>query len=33
VKESIARAIAGKPAAAEATAQRNTAHHPFAAKT
>ena len=33
VKESIARAIAGKPTAAEATAQRNTAKHPFAAKT
>jgi 5,6,7,8-tetrahydromethanopterin hydro-lyase len=33
VKESIARAIAGKPTAAEATAQRNTAQHPFGAKT
>ncbi len=33
VKESIQRAIAGKPTAAEATAQRNTAQHPFGAKT
>ena len=33
VKESIARAIAGKPTAAEATGQRNTAQHPFGAKT
>ena len=33
VKESIARAIAGKPTSAEATAQRNTAQHPFGAKT
>ena len=33
VKESIARAVAGKPTAAEATAQRNSAQHPFAAKT
>ena len=33
VKESIARAISGKPTAAEATAQRNTAQHPFGAKT
>ncbi len=32
VKESIARAVAGKPTAAEVTAQRNSAHHPFAAK-
>ena len=32
-KESIARAVAGKPTAAEATAQRNTAQHPFSAKT
>lgn len=31
-KEAIARAIAGKPTAAEATAQRNSASHPFAAK-
>ncbi len=31
-KEAIARAIAGKPTAAEATAQRNSAAHPFAAK-
>src|SRR5215468_3493903 len=29
VKESIARAIAGKPTAAEATGQRNTVQHPF----
>ncbi len=33
VKESIARAVAGKPTAAEATAQRNSAQHPFGAKT
>jgi 5,6,7,8-tetrahydromethanopterin hydro-lyase len=33
VKEAIARAIDGKPTAAEATAQRNSAQHPFAAKT
>src|SRR3974390_2768724 len=33
VKESIARAISGKPTAAEVTAQRNSAHHPFGAKT
>jgi 5,6,7,8-tetrahydromethanopterin hydro-lyase len=32
VKESIARAIAGKPTVAEAIAQRNTAQHPFSAK-
>ena len=32
VKESIARAVAGKPTAAEVTAQRKSAHHPFAAK-
>lgn len=32
-KEAIARAISGKPTAAEATAQRNSASHPFAAKT
>jgi 5,6,7,8-tetrahydromethanopterin hydro-lyase len=32
VKESIARAVAGKPTAAEVTAQRNSASHPFAAK-
>ena len=32
-KEAIARAIAGKPTAAEATAQRNSAAHPFSAKT
>ena len=32
-KEAIARAIAGKPTAAEATAQRNSAAHPFAAKS
>ncbi len=30
-KEALERAIAGKPTAAEATAQRNTAKHPFAA--
>ena len=33
VKESIARAVAGKPTAAEATAQRNSVSHPFGAKT
>ncbi len=33
VKDALARAIEGKPTAAEATAQRNTAQHPFAAKT
>ncbi len=33
VKEAIARAVAGKPTAAEATAQRNSAAHPFAAKS
>ena len=33
VKEALARAIAGKPTAAEATAQRNSAAHPFGAKT
>lgn len=33
VKESIERAVAGKPTAAEATAQRNTAKHPFGAKS
>ncbi len=32
VKESIARAISGKPTAAEATAQRNSVQHPFGAK-
>ena len=32
-KESIARAVAGKPTAAEATAQRNSVSHPFGAKT
>lgn len=32
-KEAIARAVAGKPTAAEATAQRNSAAHPFAAKS
>jgi 5,6,7,8-tetrahydromethanopterin hydro-lyase len=32
-KESIERAIAGKPTAAEVTAQRETATHPFAAKS
>jgi 5,6,7,8-tetrahydromethanopterin hydro-lyase len=30
-KESIERAVAGKPTAAEVTAQRNSAKHPFAA--
>jgi 5,6,7,8-tetrahydromethanopterin hydro-lyase len=33
VKEAIARAVAGKPTAAEATAQRNSASHPFASKS
>jgi len=33
VKEAIARAVAGKPTAAEATAQRNSVAHPFGAKT
>ena len=33
VKEALARAIAGKPTAAEATAQRNCVQHPFGAKT
>ena len=33
VKEALARAIAGKPTAAEATAQRNSVQHPFSAKT
>ena len=33
VKESIARAISGKPTAAEVTAQRNSVQHPFGAKT
>ena len=33
VKEALARAIAGKPTAAEATAQRNSVQHPFGAKT
>lgn len=32
VKEALARAVAGKPTAAEVTAQRNSADHPFAAK-
>jgi 5,6,7,8-tetrahydromethanopterin hydro-lyase len=32
-KESIARAVSGKPTAAEATAQRNSVAHPFGAKT
>src|SRR3977135_3688851 len=31
-KESLARAIAAKPPAAEATGARNTAQHPFSAK-
>jgi len=31
VKEAIQRAVTGKPTAAEVTAQRNTAKHPFAA--
>ena len=33
VKEALARAVAGKPTAAEATAQRNSVQHPFGAKT
>ena len=33
VKESIARAVAGQPTAAEATKQRDTAKHPFGAKS
>lgn len=33
VKESIERAVAGKPTAAEVTAQRNSAEHPFGAKS
>ena len=32
-KEAIARAVAGKPTAVEATAQRNSAEHPFASKS
>jgi 5,6,7,8-tetrahydromethanopterin hydro-lyase len=32
-KEALARAVAGKPTAAEVTAQRNSASHPFGAKT
>ena len=32
-KEAIARAVSGKPTAAEVTAQRNSASHPFGAKT
>lgn len=32
-KEAIARAVAGKPTAAEVTAQRNSASHPFGAKS
>jgi 5,6,7,8-tetrahydromethanopterin hydro-lyase len=32
-KEALARAISGKPTAAEATAQRNSVQHPFGAKT
>ena len=32
-KEALARAVSGKPTAAEATAQRNSASHPFAAKS
>lgn len=32
-KEALARAVAGKPTAAEATAQRNSVQHPFGAKT
>ncbi|MCB1484072.1 MAG: formaldehyde-activating enzyme [Hyphomicrobiaceae bacterium] len=32
-KEALARAVAGKPTAAEATAQRNSVAHPFGAKT
>ncbi|MQT11097.1 formaldehyde-activating enzyme [Segnochrobactrum spirostomi] len=30
-KEALERAVNGKPTAAEVTAQRNSAHHPFAA--
>ena len=33
VKESIQRAVEGKPTAAEVTNQRNSAQHPFGAKT
>lgn len=33
VKESIERAVSGKPTAAEATAQRNSVEHPFGAKS
>jgi 5,6,7,8-tetrahydromethanopterin hydro-lyase len=33
VKESIQRAVSGKPNAAEVVAQRGAAQHPFAAKT
>ncbi len=33
VKESIERAVAGKPTAAEVVSQRNTAKHPFGAPT
>ncbi len=32
-KEALARAVAGKPTAAEATAQRNSVTHPFGAKS
>jgi 5,6,7,8-tetrahydromethanopterin hydro-lyase len=32
-KEALQRAVTGKPTAAEVTAQRNTAKHPFAAAT
>ncbi len=32
-KEAIERAVAGKPTAAEATAQRNSVTHPFGAKS
>lgn len=32
-KEALARAVSGKPTAAEATAQRNSVAHPFAAKS
>jgi len=32
-KEALQRAVTGKPTAAEATAQRDTAKHPFAAAT
>ena len=32
-KEAIQRAVEGKPTAAEVTAQRNSAQHPFGAKT